>query len=301
MYINSKMFKLIIFIVLLIFKVNLAVADVVNEIKIFGNNRVSNQTIINFSEIKIGTEISSKELNSSLKKLYDTNFFELVELKLDNSVLSIEVSEYPVIQEIIIKGVKANKNIKRIKDNMILKEKNPFIESKVKNDLNRMLNVFKKSGFYFVEIDTKIEKNSNDTVNIIFDIDQGDKATIDQIKFIGDKRFKDRKLRSVITSEEDKFWKFITSKKYLDIERVELDKRLLKNFYLDKGFYQVDITDAYSQIIDQKNFILTYNINSGEKFYFGELDLILPEDFDETKFNDLNKIFKIVIKILKKF
>ena len=292
MYINSKMFKLIIFIVLLIFKVNLAVADVVNEIKIFGNNRVSNQTIINFSEIKIGTEISSKELNSSLKKLYDTNFFELVELKLDNSVLSIEVSEYPVIQEIIIKGVKANKNIKRIKDNMILKEKNPFIESKVKNDLNRMLNVFKKSGFYFVEIDTKIEKNSNDTVNIIFDIDQGDKATIDQIKFIGDKRFKDRKLRSVITSEEDKFWKFITSKKYLDIERVELDKRLLKNFYLDKGFYQVDITDAYSQIIDQKNFILTYNINSGEKFYFGELDLILPEDFDETKFNDLNKIFK---------
>ena len=162
---------------------------------------------------------------------------------------------------------------------MKLKEKNPYIESIVKEDLNRILNTFKQNGFYFVKIDTKIEKNKNDTVNIIFDVDQGDKATINKIKFIGDKKFKDRKLRSVITSEEDKPWKFITRKKYLDIERVKLDKRLLKNFFLDKGYYQVEITDAYSQILNQKDFS-NYNINAGEKFVFGDFELILPTEFD---------------------
>ena len=292
MYISSKMPKLLILIIFLFFKVNFALSEIINEIQVKGNNRVSAKTIINFSEIKKGDDTTKKILNTSLKKLYDTNFFELVEFKLEDNILTIQVSEYPVVQEIIINGIKAKKNIKKMKETMSLKEKNPFIESTVKNDLNQMLNMFKQSGYYFVKIDTKIEKNANDTVNIIFDVERGEKATINKIKFIGDKKFKDRKLRSIITSEEDKFWKFISSKVYLDIERVNLDKRLLKNFFLDKGYYNVDITDAYSQILNQKDFELIYNINAGEKFYFGNFDIILPEDFDPKKFNDLDNFFK---------
>ncbi len=292
MYISSKMPKLLILIVFFLFKANLALSELVEDIKVKGNNRVSEKTIINFSDISKGDDISSKILNESLKKIYDTNFFELVEFKLDNNILTIEVTEYPVIQEIIINGVKAKKNIKKMKDNMTLKEKNPFIESIVKTDLNKMLNIFKQSGFYFVEIDTKVVKNDNETINLVYDIKQGDKATISKIKFIGDKKYKDRKLRSVITSEEDKPWKFISKRKYLDIERVNLDKRLLKNFFLDKGYYQVDITDAYTQILSKKDFVLTYNINAGEKFYFGDFNLILPEDFDPEKFDNLNKFFR---------
>ena len=291
MYISSKMLKLLIFTIFLLFKTSFVLSEIIKEIQVKGNNRVSEKTIINFSEIKKGDDTTKKILNDSLKKLYDTNFFELVEFKLDNNVLIIEVSEYPVLQEIIINGIKAEKNIQKLKENMSLKEKNPFIESTVKNDVNQMLNTFKQSGYYFVKIDTKIEKNPNDTINIIYDVERGEKATINKIKFIGDKKFKDRKLRSIITSEEDKFWKFISSKIYLDIERVNLDKRLLKNFFLDKGYYNVDITDAYSQILNQKDFELIYNINAGEKFYFGDFEIILPEDFDPKKFNDLNNFF----------
>ncbi len=292
MYISSKMPKLLILIILLFFKTNLVFSEVVNKIQVEGNNRVSEKTIINFSEIKEGDDTTKKILNNSLKKLYDTNFFELVEFKLENNILIINVSEYPVVQEIIINGIKAQKNIKKMKENMSLKEKNPFIESTVKSDLNQMLNIFKQSGYYFVKIETKIEKNSNETVNIIYDVERGEKATINKIKFIGDKKFKDRKLRSIITSEEDKFWRVISSKVYLDIERVNLDKRLLKNFFLDKGFYNVDITDAYSQILNQKDFELIYNINAGEKFYFGDFEIVIPDDFDSEKFNDLNNFFK---------
>ena len=292
MYISSKMPKLLILIILLFFKTNLVFSEVVNKIQVEGNNRVSEKTIINFSEIKEGDDTTKKILNNSLKKLYDTNFFELVEFKLENNILIIQVSEYPVVQEIIINGIKAQKNIKKMKENMTLKEKNPFREPTVKNDVNLMLNIFKQSGYYFVKIDTKIEKNLNDTVNIIYDVDRGEKATINKIKFIGDKKYKDRKLRSIITSEEDKPWKFISSKIYLDIDRVNLDKRLLKNFFLDKGYYNVDITDAYSQILNQKDFELIYNINAGEKFYFGDFKMILPDDFDLEKFDNLNNFFK---------
>ena len=286
------MLKLVLLTTLFLLKTTFVFSEIINNINVIGNNRVSDETIINFSEIKKGNDVSDKTLNESLKNLYKTNFFELVELKLDNNDLTIIVKEYPIIEQIIVNGVKAQKNIKKIKDSMKLKEKNPYIESIVKEDLNRILNTFKQNGFYFVKIDTKIEKNQNDTVNIIFDVDQGDKATINKIKFIGDKKFKDRKLRSVITSEEDKPWKFITRKKYLDIERVNLDKRLLKNFFLDKGYYQVEITDAYSQILNQKDFVLTYNINAGEKFVFGDFELILPTEFDPKKFDDLEKFFK---------
>ena len=286
------MLRLVLLTTLFLLKTSFVYSEIVNNINVIGNNRVSDETIINFSGIEKGNDVSDKILNESLKELYKTNFFELVKLKLDKNDLTIIVKEYPVIEQIIVNGVKAQKNIKKIKDSMKLKEKNPYIESIVKEDLNRILNTFKKNGFYFVKIDTKIEKNPNDTVNIIFDIDQGDKATINEIKFIGDKKFKDRKLKSVITSEEDKPWKFISRKKYLDIERVNLDKRLLKNFFLDKGYYQVEITDAYSQILNQKDFVLTYNINAGEKFIFGDFELILPTEFDSKKFKDLEKFFK---------
>ncbi len=286
------MLRLVLLTTLFLLKTSFLYSEIVNNINVIGNNRVSDETIINFSGIEKGNDVSDKILNESLKELYKTNFFELVKLKLDKNDLTIIVKEYPVIEQIIVNGVKAQKNIKKIKDSMKLKEKNPYIQSIVKEDLNRILNTFKKNGFYFVKIDTKIEKNPNDTVNIIFDIDQGDKATINEIKFIGDKKFKDRKLKSVITSEEDKPWKFISRKKYLDIERVNLDKRLLKNFFLDKGYYQVEITDAYSQILNQKDFVLTYNINAGEKFIFGDFELILPTEFDSKKFKDLEKFFK---------
>lgn len=291
MYINSVMYKFLILILLFFFKTNILLSEIVNNIEVKGNKRVSEKTIINFSKIKIGNDYSEKKLNESLKKLYDTDFFENVELKLSNQTLTIKVLEYPIVQEIIIKGIKAQKNIKKIKENLLLKEKNPFIESIVQNDLNRILNTFKQSGYYFVDVDVNIEKNSNDTINIIYDIDRGDKATISKINFIGDKVFKDRKLNSVITSEINRFWKIISNKKYIDIERVNLDKRLLRNFYLEKGYYQVEITDAYSQVVDEKNFILTFNIDAGKKFYFGNFDLNLPEDFDPKKFADLEKTF----------
>ena len=292
MYINSLMFKIKILIFIFLFGYSISSnAEVIKQIQINGNERISEQTIINFADIKIGKDVKPDELNIFLKNLYETNFFEDVNLTLTNNLLIIDVKELPIIQEIVINGIKANKTKEELKDGMNLKEKNPFNETLVQNDLDNISNIFKNSGYYFVSVNVSVEKNKNNTVNLIFDIDRGDQATIKKIKFIGDKKYKDRKLHSIITSEENKFWKFITSAKYINQERIDLDKRLLKNFYLNKGFYDVSINDAYTKLINNKDFILTFNINAGEKYNFGNLNLDLPVDYDENDFKKINNLF----------
>ena len=291
MYINSQMLRLLLIFFLILLKTTHVSAEIISDLRVEGNNRVSNETIYIFSKIKKGDDLSNADLNDALKRLYETNFFEDVKLSLEKKILTIKVIEYPVVQEIIINGIKRKKTVEEIKEQVILKEKNPFRKSLIQRDLNTLLNIFKQSGFYFAEVDVEIKDNKNDTVDLIYNVNRGEKATISEIKFIGDKIFKDRKLHSVITSEESKFWKFISKGKYLNIERINLDKRLLKNFYLNKGYYQVEVNDAYSSILDKENFILTYNIDAGKKFFFNNLELNLPNDFDPNKFKKLKKIF----------
>ena len=276
---------------ILIFFCFAARAEVINDIKINGNERITNQTIINFSEAKIGENVESDKLNLFLKNLYETKFFEDVSVNLTNNILTINVKEFPIIQQIIINGIKAEKTIKDLKENIVLKEKNPFNETLVQNDLDTISNIFKNSGFYFVKVKVSIENNDNKSLNLIFDIDRGEQATIKEIKFIGDKKFKDRKLNSIITSEENKFWKILSKTKYINLERVSLDKRLLKNFYLNKGYYNVVISDAYTKLINNKDFVLTFNINAGKKFKFGKLNLELPLDYDKNNFSEINNFF----------
>ncbi len=269
-----------------------AFSEIVTNFKVEGNERVSESTIINFSEVKKNTELLPKDFNKILKNVYSTNFFEKVSLNLENGILTIKVKEYPIVQSIIFNGIKAKKFKEQLYEQILLKEKNPYNKLLLKNDLNKIKNIFKRSGYYFVEIKLDEKINQNNTVDLIYNIDMGNKALIKKITFIGDKKYKDRKLHSVITSEEAKFWKFISKGKYLDEERINLDKRLLKNFYLNKGFYNVEIENAFSQLVDDKYFSLTFNINAGNKFKFNELNLILSEDFDKNKFSKILKVFE---------
>ena len=266
-------------------------SEIVTSFKIQGNVRVSDSTIINFSDVKKNTNLDASDFNKVLKNLYSTNFFEDVSLNLENGILSINVKEYPIVQSIIFNGIKAEKFKDELYDQISLKEKNPYNKFLLKNDINLIKNIFKRSGYYFVEIKLDEKVNDNNTVDLIYNVNMGSKALIKKINFIGDKKYKDRKLHSIITSEEAKFWKFISKGKFLDEDRINLDIRLLKNFYLNKGYYSVVIENAFSQLVDNEYFTLTYNINAGNKFKFNELNLVIAEDFDERKFSKINKVF----------
>ena len=137
-------------------------------------------------------------------------------------------------------------------------------------------------GYYLSDVKSKILENNNDTVDLIFEVNLGDKSKIKKIEFIGDKKIKDRTLRSIIISEEAKFWKFISNNKFVNQDIINRDKRLLRNFYLSKGFYDVDIQSATVKFLDNKSFKLTYKIDAGEIYTVNDTKLVLPIDYDEN-------------------
>tara|TARA_Y100001970_G_C14253079_1_gene873238 strand:+ start:4382 stop:6622 length:2241 start_codon:yes stop_codon:yes gene_type:complete len=278
--------------VVLMFLTNNTFSEIVKSFKVEGNERVSKKTIINFADVEINTDLNTSDFNRIIKNLYSTNFFENISLNISNGILIIKVKEFPIVQSIIFNGIKAKKFKDQLYEQISLKEKNPYNKLFLESDLIKIKNIFKRSGYYFVEIKLDEKLNENNTVDLIYNINMGEKALIGKINFIGDKKYKDRKLHSIITSEEAKFWKFISKGKFLDKERIDLDKRLLKNFFLNKGFYQVEIQDAFSQLIDNEYFALTFNINAGKRFFFNDLNLEVSGDFEKKKFSKITKIFK---------
>ncbi len=287
------MFKITTYILLIFFFfIGRPYAEIINEIKVINNERISKETILVFSNIELGKDYKQNDLNRILNDLYSTDFFKNVSLEIKNNILYVTVKENKIIQEVIIEGLKKQEMIKILKKNIASKDKNPFVENKTRRDINIITSILKNSGFYFSEVNLKIAENNNDTINLIYEIKLGDKAYIKSINFIGDKFFKDRTLRGVIASEENKFWKFITSKKFVNPELISLDKRLLKNFYLNKGFYSVNINESVVEFTENNDFQLTYSIDAGQRFKIKTSELLLPDDYDVKDFVDVKKKLK---------
>ena len=305
--------KILLALLLLNFMLFSAKSEIINDIKLENNIRVSKESILAFGNIKLGKDYTESEINQILGDLYNTNFFSDIKLKVENNVLIIDVKEKKIIQTIVLEGVASKENTEKILKGLNLKDKSPFDKYTAEQDVVLIKNSLSRSGYYFATVEVKIKENTNDTVDLIYVIETGEKALIKNIKFTGDKFYKDRKLRSVIVSEENKFWKFISKKKYLDVGRIELDKRLLKNFYLNKGYYNVEI-ESSSAIFDDNFFELIYNINSGNRYTINNAILDIPIDYDPKDFkkvtnsiedlkdkkyslNEINKVIKEIDKI----
>ena len=278
--------KIFIFLLLFNFVITFTNAEIINDIKLENNKRVGKESILAFGDIKLGTDYSEEDINQILNKLYDTNFFSNIKLRIENNILIVNLEERKIIQNISIEGIKSKENTKKILKQLKLKDKSPFDEFTAEQDLINIKNALSRSGYYFATVDVKIRENNNDTLDLIYNIDTGEKALIKNIKFTGDKFYKDRKLRNVIVSEENKFWKFISNKKYLDVNRIELDKRLLKNFYLNKGFYDVEI-ESSSAVFSDNFFELIYNVNSGKKYFINDAKLNIPIDYKAKDFKQV--------------
>ena len=264
-------------------------SEIINKVNIVNNERITKETILVFSNIEIGKNYDSNDLDQIIQDLYQTNFFSNISLNLDNGILTIDVIENKIIQEIKINGIKKTELVDILKKQLLLKDKNPFVENYVSSDIDRIQKILKNSGYYFSSVSEKLIFNENNTVNLIIDIDLGEKAYIKSIEFTGDKYYKDRLLRNIIISEESRFWKFITNRKFINSENIKLDKRLLKNYYLNKGHYKVEINDSNVELTENNNFKLQYNINAGPKFRIIKSSLVLPDDYNEKDFNKIKE------------
>ncbi|WP_440927626.1 outer membrane protein assembly factor BamA [Candidatus Pelagibacter sp.] len=266
-------------------------AEIVNQIEVNGNDRVSNESILMFSKIQIGDDLNQIKINNALKNIYESNFFSDVKIKLKANKLSIFVVENPVIENIEYQGIKSKTLIENLTKNLKLKSRSSYDVSILNNDVKQINFLLKELGYYFSKVEVNKIDLSDNRLKLIYNIELGEKAKIKKIIFLGDKKFKDSKLKSLITSEEYKFWKFISGKKYLNENLINFDKRLLKNFYLNKGYYDVKINSSFAKLINNDEFELVFNINANKKFFFDNLSIVLPDDFEPNNFNDLKIIF----------
>ena len=195
---NFIKFFFITFFSVLFFTSN-SVSEVVNKVKVNGNDRVSIESIVVFGDIKMGENYEIEDVNQLIKKLYETNFFSNIKINIIDGELTITVSENPIVNSIVFDGEKAQKYIDTLSPLLKLREKTSFVNTYVKSDINIVKEFYRHLGFYFAKIDLQVEELSNNRVNLIYKIDKREKAKITKIYFLGDKKVKERRLRNIIT------------------------------------------------------------------------------------------------------
>ena len=288
--------KLITFVILsFVFNASFSNAEVVNKIQVKGNERVSVETIAIFGDIELGKNYESKDINLLIKKLYETSFFSNIAVKLENNLLVITVIENPIINSITFNGEKAKKYTEAIKEFSLLRENSSYVANHIKSDINKIREFYRTLGFYFVKIEAEIENLEKNRVNLIYNLDKGEKAKIAKINFLGDKKVREKRLRDVITSQENRFWKFLSRNVYLNKGLIELDKRLLKSYYKNKGYYEVEISSSNVEYSEGEGFILSYSINAGKRYRFNKIFANVDKGLDSSAFTSLESDFNKVV------
>ena len=255
------------------------------SISVEGNNRLSDEAILNYSRLNPNATISSEDLNSAYNKVLDTGLFKDVMFKQSGRNLTITVQEYPTVNEIFFEGNKKFTDEKLIS---FISTKSNFVFSPVslEEDLTALQTVYKNSGRFSARVQPKVINLSNNRVDLIFEIYEGSVVEIEKINFVGNREFSDRRLRRVLSSKQAGLLRKIIMRDTLIDERISLDKRLLVDFYRSRGFADFKINNVNTELSEEKDgFFITYNITEGPKFVVGEVNLrsnvkeILISDF----------------------
>ena len=286
------MFKKILIFLLIAFYHSYLSAEIVNSLDVKGNNRISTETIKVYGEIELGRDYSNLDINRILKNLYSTDFFENINISIVDNILKINVTEYQVINDVKIEGESSKRIQESIIKGLALKPKESFIPSKLPEDIESIKKAYASIGYNFPSIVSKVEVFSEKRVNILFKIDKGEKTFIKRINFIGDKKIRDSKLRDIIVSGEKKFWKFLSNNVYYNKSNVELDQRLLVNYYKSLGYYDVQVLSKNAEIKKNNSTELTYTINSGKRFKISKITTNINPVIEKSFFYPLQKVYE---------
>lgn len=257
------------------------------DIQINGNRNISNETILSSAGISSKNFITnSDKLNLIKKKLFDTNFFSNIELKTINNKLIISVFENPLVEFVLISGLSERKDFEN-DINKILSLKSNFLFSDflLNSDVGLIKNYLKSQGYFNNKVNYKVNRIENNRVNVFFDIELNKKFYINNINFIGDKKFSSRKLYSVISSREDSFFNFFSSSSVPSIDRINFDTTALKNFYLSEGYYDVQISSSSINIVNDNQVDILFSIDAGNRYVFAEY--VIASDMSFLNNNDV--------------
>jgi outer membrane protein insertion porin family len=273
-------------------------AAIVNHVVITGNQRIEQSAIETYLGIAPGGDVSVSDLDQGLKRLYDTGFFSDVTLDINGDALNVRVEENPSINEVVFEG-NAQLEKEDLEKEVTLRSRSIYTRTKVQNDLKRLLDVYRRNGRYSANITPKLIPLEQNRVNLVFEINEGPEALIRKITFISNKAFSTTDLRKVLSSEETRWYKFLSGGDRYDPDRLQYDQELLRKFYSENGYADFKVTSAIAELSPQRDaFYLTFTVDEGEPYTFGNIDVasslardkdpVPPEAISTKKGDDYN-------------
>lgn len=270
---KKNLFTLILFIFFFFAESKFVLGEVVKNVTIIGNNRIQEETIIEYGKIIKNKNYSIDELNDIQKNIFDTGFFKNINLSIKNNVLNISVVENPLIDFFSIQGELNDDKTNKLYEKIKLGSNKIYSEYLLKQDLEIIKEFYLSDGYLDIEVTPRISFLEDKKVNILVTINKGEQKKIHRIFFVGDKKFNSSDLLDVISSSENGWWNFLSSSSIVNNDRILYDKNLIKNFYLNSGFYDVQITSVEVKKINNEQIDIVYSINSGELYNFGNFQV----------------------------
>ncbi len=256
------------------------------KIQIIGNERIDNNTIESYLDVKDLKKGSPESINNSLKILHATALFNKIDIYKENNKIIVKIKENPIIKDIVFTGNK------KIDDDILLAEislqrRSIYTKAKIESDIKRINDIYIKSGRFLTKIDPQIKKEEKNRITLIFKISEGKKAKIKDIQFTGNKAFSNQDLLDEITTKKSKWYKFFSSSDTFDSDRMEFDKEKLRIFYNSEGYADFHVILANAQINKKKDgFFLNFLIEEGIKYNFNKISVTNHvKGFDETLLN----------------
>ena len=286
-----KSFCLILFLIIFLVNGSLFASE---KIIIQGNKNISSSTIKSLAPKDIQS-LKPNVVNNYQKKLYETGFFENIKIEIKNDSLYVSVLENPLINFFYLDGIKKKELNNKVFDLIKIRENTIFQKYIINNDIKNINNFLNNIGYLNNKISTQIIKIENNKVNIFYNIELNEKFKINRIFFIGDKYFKSSTLKDVIYLSEHGWWKFFSSSTTPSESFINYDISNLKKFYLNEGFYDVQINSNTIRLVNNNQVNLTYSINAGKKYYISEVKLIdNSRVLKDENINFIQKKFKVI-------
>ncbi|MCK8787146.1 outer membrane protein assembly factor BamA [Roseomonas sp. NAR14] len=251
-----------------------AASGLVQAIEIRGNQRIEPDTIRSYMLLQPGDPVDPDRLDRSLKALYATGLFRDVQIRADGGRILVQVAENPIVNRVAFEG---NRKISddNLRPEMQLRPRAVFTAAAAQADRQRILDLYARRGRFAAQVTPKIIQLDQNRVDVVYEITEGDAALVARINFVGNQEFSDARLRDIIATKEQAWFRLLGNSDQFDPERMNFDKELLRRFYLRSGFADVEITGATAELApDRSGFFLTYTISEGARYHIGKVDVV---------------------------
>ena len=248
-------------------------AQTISDIRVSGNKRVEPETVKSYLTFTVGDRYTAKAADDSFKALFGTGLFSDVNISYGGRVVTVEVVENPVVNQVAFEG-NDELDDNTLSQEVQLRPRSVYTRAAAQSDVQRILNIYRASGYYNAQVEAKIIKLPYNRVDLVFEINEGESTKVQSITFVGNKAFSDSQLRDVISTSESGWLSFLKPTDVYDKDRLNLDRALLRKFYIENGYADVRIISAVADLDpDGEGFFITFTLEEGPQYTFGEVTL----------------------------